>query len=609
MKFSILRQVSCLTIALYLLAAGWPRLGASEPGSAAIGFPAVLAGEGAARPTVSLELDPPAVTAGQSSRVIARLDIPPGMHLVKQPGLLDMGLAEPRKGVSAGPCVFPPPSGRIAGTDIYNGAVRLELPLEIGPGYPGGTLALRLNWQLCQDDGVCLRPVSEVLALPLPLATGFLAAGPGDLALYLALAVLGGLLLNVMPCVLPVLSLKALALTRESTEPRVRRRRGLAMVAGILASLLALALGLLALRAGGQAVGWGFQFQSPWYTLGLAAVVLSLALSLLEVWNLPQLNPRMSMVSLPAGRREAGGLAGNFGSGFLTVLLATPCTAPFLGTALGFALAAPPQVLMLIFLGIGIGLALPFALVVFLPAGWLRQPKPGPWLDRFRELMALALLATVVWLLSVLLRQTDAGRFVAGLWFLLGLALLWRLVGWVQLSRLGRPARRWLYAGLVVAGLALGWLGCLVPAGNRPEPGTEAPPPATGSAAFPAPGQPAGEWRVFGEAAVAAELAAGHAVFIDFTAAWCLSCQINEAGALADPRVLAAFRKAGASLFRGDYTNPDPVISAWLSRYRRAGVPFYLLLRADRPARVLPELLVADDLVRQLETWAAGTPP
>jgi thiol:disulfide interchange protein DsbD len=547
-------------------------------------------------PEIAVRFEPPA-GVGASAMLVAELSIPEGYHVVRQEGLLGLALADAPAGVKAGQTIFPPATERIAGFDSYSGRVSLRLPVELDSAARAGVreLALRVDWQICSDSGVCQRPESRILvaavAWPAEMAGNRGGQEPAglslpDLAGWLLFALLGGLILNLMPCVLPVLSLKALALAGLRDDPARRRREGLATVAGIMASLLALAAVLAALKAAGAAVGWGFQFQSPWYTLGLAALILALALSLFEVWRLPQFGSRRS--GLPARR---GGLAAAFASGALTVLLATPCTAPFLGAALGFALAAPTGVLFLVMGAVGVGLALPFALAVFLPRG-LPLPKPGPWMDRFRELMALALLATVVWLATVLGRQLDPGRFAGALWFLFLLAAGLRLAGWVQSGAAQPPIRRMLYAVLTAAlGLGL-WLLVALPAADA----ASARSGARSAAALPS-ALPEG-WELFDEAAVQRDLEAGRAVFIDFTAAWCLTCQLNEAGALADPAVLADFRAAGVRLYRGDWTNEDPVIARWLAHHGRAGVPFYLLMRPGRQPLVLPELLTAD-IIRQ----------
>jgi thiol:disulfide interchange protein DsbD len=544
-------------------------------------------------PDIAVRFEP---VSGYPTEVVAVLDIPTGYHIVRQADLLGLELVDAPAGVSTGETIFPPATERVAGFDSYAGRLVLRLPLGLDAAARAGLreLAVRVSWQICSDAGVCQRPESRTVAVAWPAEVAGALGGTGlslpDLAGWLLLALLGGLILNLMPCVLPVLSLKTLSLAGLRDDPARRRREGLATVAGILASLLALAAVLAALKAAGAAVGWGFQFQSPWYTLGLAALILALALSLFEVWRLPQFAPRRS--GLPAKR---GGLAAAFGSGALTVLLATPCTAPFLGAALGFALSAPLGVLFLMMGAVGIGLSLPFALAVFLPRG-LPLPKPGPWMDRFRELMAFALLATVVWLATVLGRQLDPGRFAGALWFLFLLAAGLRMAGWVQAGKAPGLVRSLLYA-LLAATVGLGlWLLVV-----RPAAGTAAPAgPAVSAPAATVPAALPEGWLVFEEAAVQRELDAGRAVFIDFTAAWCLTCQLNEAGALADPAVLSGFRAAGVQLFRGDWTNGDPVITSWLARYGRAGVPFYLLLRPGRQPVVLPELLTADLVLQAL---------
>lgn len=559
----------------------------------------------------------PAIQAavnGPGAVLEVSFSIPPGLHQSLQHEYFGVNVdtASLPEGWKTGAAVFPPGPREILGVPSYEGTFLVTVPLE--PPVQGTSAPFRLRaevrWQLCYDEGACLlpqktevhlevRPVSglgyratavgadtrNVAPLSADASAFSLEAVPTEpasgepLFLVLLSAFLGGILLNFMPCVLPVLSLKAVSLVKQAgLGRRGRWLHAWAASTGILASLLGLAAVLIALQAAGAAVGWGVQFQNPWYVAGLSAVVLTFALSLFGVFHL-------SAPSVRQGKRT--GLAGSFFSGFLTVVLATPCTAPFLGTALGAAFASPWWVILLVFGAVGVGLALPFFLVTVIPGTLEKLPKPGPWMAVFQGVMGFALVGTGLWLLTVLLTQVGPAPFSGVLWFLgAGTAVLW-LWGRIQEAGWGRWRSR-TAAGILAAGLTLGGWILLAPLGS---PQTQDREQTTGR---PAP------WVAFSEARVAEYAAAGRPVFIDFTAEWCLTCKINEAGPLADPEVLKAFASRNLALVRGDYTNADPVITRWLKAHKRAGVPFYALLVPGKEPVIFPELLTKEGLVQAL---------
>ncbi len=538
-------------------------------------------------PLISVVADNPDIRAGQTFNLIATIVVPSGYHLVRQADLLNLSLLDPPAGVQTGTILYPATTSFIAGFEVFSGTVVLTLPVTIQTAYATLDLQSVVSWQMCQDSGVCLRPASQVLPIALHVSPGDAPNQLLTFLLYFALAIMGGLILNVMPCVLPVLSLKVMAMVRPGRDPRARRQEGSAMITGIMVSLMVLAMVMVALQSAGMALGWGFQFQSTWYTLGLSLVVFMLALSLLDVWRIPQFRIRNKVQLQGTSDPSSLDWWKHFANGFLLVLLATPCTAPFLGTALGFALSAPPLILVLVFIGIGIGLSLPIALMLFLPGKAWRLPTPGPWMKRLQEVMGLSLLATLAWLLTVQVSQLNAGRFAASLAALLVIGLILRVGTWVQDAGWTGRKNRLALIGQVLAFLVAVWFLVIQPGLGSALPGNLSTENAVSTRQI-SPG-----WERFDETAVEAELQAGHGVFIDFTAAWCLTCKINEAGALSDEVLTKAFAVSGITRFRGDYTNPDPVITRWLTRYQRAGVPFYLLLRPGYPALVLPEILSA----------------
>jgi thiol:disulfide interchange protein len=425
--------------------------------------------------------------------------------------------------------------------------------------------------------GAALHALAAPAAEPVALATTAAPAAPPaqelGLVWVLLLAFCGGLLLNFMPCVFPVLSLKLAMLARMSGHARGHMvRHGLAYAAGIAAAMLALALVVLGLRAAGEQVGWGFQFQNPWFLVFLSAVVAVFTSNLLGAFEIS--TPQVGGIS---GLPEEG-LGQSFAEGLLCVLLATPCSAPFMGTAVGFALASDAPTLIAILQALGLGLAAPFVLLCAAP-GWQRLlPKPGPWFDQLRHGLAFALLATLVWILWVFGQTQGTDGMARLMGFLVALVMAAWVWGIVQYSTNKRRAIGALIAVAIAGGA--GWAMLSVKAQDA----QGAPQAALDEG-----------WRAYDEDAIKAELAAGHPVFVDFTADWCISCKVNEHGALESAQVRAAFTDLKVVKFKADWTRRDERIRAILARFGKAGVPMYLVYSPARPDQpeVLPELLSA----------------
>jgi DsbC/DsbD-like thiol-disulfide interchange protein/cytochrome c biogenesis protein CcdA len=380
----------------------------------------------------------------------------------------------------------------------------------------------------------------------------------GSNAILLAVlgALLGGMLLNLMPCVFPILALKALHLARSGGDERHARRDALGYAAGAIVGTGVLGAILLAIRAGGHAAGWAFQLQDPRTILILLLLAAAITLNLLRTFELPVL----------VGEARP---AGSFGTGALAAFVATPCAGPFLGAALGTALLLPAAGSVLVFAALGAGLALPFVVLAFVPALRRLLPRPGPWMERLQRVLAIPMAATAVGCLWLLWRQSGVAGFVIGLGAVLALALV--------LIVAGRRQRRGERVGIAVPLAALAIAGAamlFVP--TRP----------AAVASIPAGAAP---WS---ETAVTRELAAGHPVFAYFTADWCLSCKVNEAGAIERAEVQQAFRKAGVRTLVGDWTNGDPAITRFIDSRGRAGVPLYLWFEpgANEPEE-LPQIL------------------
>jgi len=400
-------------------------------------------------------------------------------------------------------------------------------------------------------------------------------------------AILGGLILNLMPCVFPILAMKAASLAASAHDPRHARRDGLAFLAGVLTTFLLLAGVLLALRAAGEAVGWGFQLQSPPVTAGLALLMLAVALNLSSVFHVGA--GLQGAGSGPLARLPGG--VGAFFTGALAVVVAAPCTAPFMAFALGAALLMPWPMALVVFLGLGLGLALPYLAVSLTPGLLGRLPRPGPWMERLKGLLAFPLYATALWLAWVFGRQ--AGADALGLLFIAGVLLafgLW-LLGQGQSERMaGRRGVLHLTAGALALLLAAG---ALIVAARTPVPTGEGPAAAEGAGPARAP------WS---QAAVEAALAEGRPVLVNFTADWCVTCKINERTALTSPTVTAAMERSNALYLVGDWTRRDDAITAELQRHGRSGVPLYLLYSpGSAEPRILPQLLTEGVVVEALK--------
>jgi thiol:disulfide interchange protein DsbD len=397
----------------------------------------------------------------------------------------------------------------------------------------------------------------------------------GAWGLALAAALLGGLILNLMPCVFPVLAIKVLAFTKPAERGHSHRAQGLAYTAGVVLSFLALGGLMLALRAGGEHLGWGFQLQSPGVIAVLALLFTLIGLNLmglLEVGNLLPGNLAAVQLRHPLGDA--------FLSGVLAVAIASPCTAPFMGASLGYAIALPAVQALGIFAALGLGLALPYLAASWLPKAGTWLPRPGAWMDTLRRFMAFPMWATVVWLLWVLGHLSG----VDGAASLLALLLCLALIVW-SLNLPGRSRSVMATLSLLVSL----WLAAsLGPNIFRLE---EA--PASSNSATAA---EAGVWQAWVPGRVDAELAAGKPVFVDFTAAWCITCQYNKKTTLAKPEVLADFAAKKVTLLRADWTRRDPAISQALGSLGRSGVPVYVLYQAGQAPAVLSEILDADTL-------------
>ena len=417
----------------------------------------------------------------------------------------------------------------------------------------------------------------RALELLIPMKSKLSSTSTSDLPLIFLFAFLGGLILNVMPCVFPVLSLKALHLVQLSGESRgSARTEGFAYTAGVVLSLLALAALLIVLRASGQALGWGFQLQSPPVVWLLLALLFALSLNLLGFFEFNVLLGNLS------GKTPRQGWSGSFASGLLAVAVASPCTAPFMGVALAAAFALPAAGTLAVFTALALGFALPILILSLFPALLSFLPKPGAWMNSLKKLLALPMLLAVGWLAWVLFRISGTSALLP---LILGGALLA-----VGLFLYGRSQQSFPpSAALRLGGLALVLVAAAVPALVLRTASTDL------VSRHP-------DRLPWSEEEVARQLAAGRTVFIDFTAAWCLTCQVNERVVLSRPEIQAAFREKNIAFLVADWTRRDPAITAALQKYGREGVPTYVILRPDGTAPILlPEILTPGTVLDALQ--------
>ena len=462
----------------------------------------------------------------------------------------------------ADPHVFVGETGLVdyaaAQTFYRNGDVLVaEIPrkgLAEGAGQVSGILKL-------DDVGGGVRFV----AVPGEVPTGgerIAGAAAGELAplwLLLGGALLGGLILNLMPCVFPILSLKALALARAGESEAGARREGVAYTAGVVLACLALGALLLVLRAFGSEIGWAFQLQEPGVVVALLVLAVAITANFAGLYELPSLSIT-----------RAGGRASAFSTGLLAAFVATPCTGPFMAAALGAALLLPWWQGMALFGALGLGLALPFLLLGFVPALRKMLPKPGAWMNTFRRIMALPMGLTALALLWLAWRLGGPG--FAALSLAVALAVVVLAIAW------SRGMKAVAAAGLAAAALGIVTL-----------PVIHAPPSASGASLLAA--------APFSDTALAEARASGKPVFVWFTADWCLTCKVNEGVAIEREATRAAFERAGVVAIVGDWTRRDPAITRFLTEHGAAGVPLYLWYAPGKDAQVLPQVLTPDTLV------------
>ena len=462
---------------------------------------------------------------------------------------------------------------------VYYGQTRFEVPFTSD----NPQFQIQLESQGCADAGLCYPPRKQVIDIDLTTGTAIISeatktatkkAATDNIAstplwLILLFAMAGGLILNLMPCVFPVLSIKVLSFTQQHQTTIDRQRHGLAYTAGVVGSFVVIAATMLSLRAGGEAIGWGFQLQSPGFVLFLVYLFTLLGLSLSGYMQLFS-----GLMSIGQSSNTNNGLSSSFMTGVLATTVASPCTAPFMGPALGFAISQTSAVALLVFAFLGLGMALPFVLLTLMPSLTQKLPRPGQWMDNLKQFLAFPMYLTAIWLLWVVGRQTGVDIVIAicvGLILMVMAIWLWQLAGRNNAHSLTKV----LAAGLFVAAIAY--------------------------PSFKLEGNDQAKWQDYSPQHLAALRQSGEAVFINLSADWCITCLVNERIAMGD-----AFYKAlednSITYLKGDWTHKDPQITQLLNQYNRNGVPLYLVFpKGSGPAEILPQLLTKTSLIDALE--------
>ncbi len=559
--------------------------------------------------SLALAADGATYAPGAAIMVVAAATVEEGWHVNAHvptydyliPTALELELPA---GWTAGAVTYPEPEmQRFKFADdplaVYDGTVEIRAEVRVPADSPAGSFPVRavLHYQAC-DDSTCLPPRDARAAMELKVGSGGAAgtgkdsggrapaAGSAGIGVVVLLALLGGLILNAMPCVLPVLSLKVFGLVRSAGQGRREVvTGGLATAAGILVSFWALAAVAIAARAAGSAAGWGTQFQRPGFVAFLAVVMVLFCLNL---WGLFEITLPWRAAQAVGGQAR-GGAAGHFTTGLFATLMATPCSAPFLGPAVGFALGQEPGMVISVFTAIGLGMSLPYLLLALWPGAARLLPRPGTWMDTLKGTMGFLLAGAAVWLLWVLGSQVSPERVAAIELALIAVALL----VWLRQRAAPGSAVRWAVAvALIGAAVAPLLLAASAERGAVPRAGER----VAGLIA----------WVPFDRAQAEALAASGTPVFVDVTADWCLTCKVNERLVLETPDVASAFAEHGVVAMKADWTNKDEAISAFLAEHGRYGIPFYLLYRPGREPYAFSELLTRERLINRVRESGAA---
>jgi thiol:disulfide interchange protein DsbD len=530
-------------------------------------------------------IDPPEISAGSTGKILITYAFPEGMHQILQEDYFYFDV-EDITGFTFDELIYPPGEVEEDGfVHLYNQAT-LTRSVSVSPETEPGTYKLTVwaGYQLCYDSGACMMPQEVEIELDLEVLPGEGLPAKEPILMYLFFALLGGVILNLTPCVLPVLSLRAFTLIRDSQADKKKiTLNSLTYSLGILFSFLILALIIIVLKASGEYVGWGFQFQNPVFVLVMTSLIFVFSLSLFDVFVITA--PDSKVASKMTSKR---GLAGSFFMGVFAVLLGTPCTAPILGAALAFAFAQSPMIILTMFLLIGFGMALPFVLIAFKPTFVNKLPKPGEWMNILKVIMGFLLLFWAIKMLQVLYYQLGGEGLFNVIFFLLSLAIGFWIIG-----RFIRPEVKYYkkVLALIIAALIVVFTGIH-------------------TLSFDDPGERGindsdiirGRWQEFSPQRINELREADIPLFIDFTAKWCTTCYTNEITVLYSDDIQAAFEEHGVELFVADFTRYDETIFEWIQSYGRVGVPVYVFYLPGREEPILlPEIITKRMIFEVLE--------
>ncbi len=529
---------------------------------------------------IIVHVTPEKIKPGESGKVQVTFVLPKGFHQSKTPDFFYLAPDSQKDSrfYTLGKVNYP--AGKKEGeAENYYGSVALSAPLTINKNVPENySLRIKAGYQICSDSGTCLFPEEKSVTLPVTVIHEPRKSSQESLLLllkFILFSFIGGLLLNIMPCVLPVLSLRALNLVHQSkNDKRSIFISSLLYGAGVILSLLIMAVIVIILKLTGQMAGWGFQFQNPVFVSILMVIIFVFSLSLFDVYVI---NPPGMTGMVKAASSK--GYLGSFFNGIFAVLLATPCTAPFLGAALGFAFSQSPLFILFSFAAIGAGFALPFVLLGIWPK-WIQSlPKPGPWMDTFKELMGFLLMGTVLYLFTTLRFEINSDDQVRVITYLLIAAFIAWLYGKFThpASKYRFPKRAlFLAAGILIAG-GIYFLNFHTETFKREQTSQQV---------------RYNGWEPFSPELLAKYRKEKRGVFIAFSAKWCTVCKINDSTIFHTPRGNSFFKQRNIARLYGDYTRKDPLIGKWIENYGKAGVPVYVYYPPGSDHYILlPEIL------------------
>ncbi|MBT3168884.1 MAG: hypothetical protein HN952_03315 [Candidatus Cloacimonetes bacterium] len=516
------------------------------------------------------------------SQIEVTFSIPEKMHINLQKDFFYVETDE-IDGLNFEETIYPEGHKSADGLVQYNGNVLLIKKFSVGENAKIDNIKIYASYQMCLESGTCMFPEEVEIELPLGNQIPTEKSNTKELIKFLLMAFVGGLILNIMPCVLPVLSIKAMSLVKQSQQDQKQiLRSSFAYTAGIVVSFIVMATAIVILKMAGENVGWGFQFQNAGFVTGLLILIFVFALSLFDVFIIRA--PGMQTATKASMK---GGLTGSFLSGIFAVLLATPCTAPFLGAALGFAFSQSAIMIFAIFILIGLGLAFPFILLGIWPKAIKIIPKPGEWMNIFKEIMGFLLFLTAFYLIRSLSFLVNNSDFLNLLLYLIVLGMS----AWIY-GRFARPEfskrKQWIATiSAILLAVSLGFV--LLDYAPADAHQTE------DNAHYPR------DWQKFSPELLAEYQNNGKSVFLDFGAEWCLTCKTNETSVLFTDKIESAFKKYDVQMLRGDNTKKNDIINEWLAKFDRAGVPLYVLFIDGKAPIVFPEIITKEMILNKLK--------